>query len=171
MTFNFSVPTPSGPLDFQVEPGASLLFVGANGGGKTRLAVKIEIDLQHKAHRISAHRALNLNPLVPKISEQDALRGLTIGSPQKGWTINDRVNGRWGQKAAISLLNDYDFLLQVLFAEQSNTALTTHKNARAGNAQPALLTKFEKLVEIWDRILPHRRLNVTGDDIRVSATS
>jgi ABC-type molybdenum transport system ATPase subunit/photorepair protein PhrA len=50
MTFNFSVATPSGPMNFQVEPGTSLLFVGANGSGKTRLAVKIEDDLGDRAH-------------------------------------------------------------------------------------------------------------------------
>jgi ABC-type Mn2+/Zn2+ transport system ATPase subunit len=46
MTFSFSVPTPSGTIDFQIEPGTSLLFVGANGGGKTRLAVQIENELR-----------------------------------------------------------------------------------------------------------------------------
>jgi hypothetical protein len=66
------------------------------------------------------------------------------------------------------MLNDYDYLVQALFADQANTSLTTHKNARAGTGQPASPTKFEKLVEIWDRILPHRKLETTGDDIRAS---
>jgi len=44
----------------------------------------------------------------------------------------------------------------------------THKNVRAGNGEPAFATKFEKLVEIWDRVLPHRKLNITGDNIEVS---
>ena len=42
--------------------GSALIFVGANGGGKTRLAVLIEERLGASAHRISAHRALNMNP-------------------------------------------------------------------------------------------------------------
>jgi hypothetical protein len=67
-------------MDFQIEPGMSLLFVGANGGRKTRLAVKIENDLADRAHRISAHRALTINPSVPKITEREALRGLRIGN-------------------------------------------------------------------------------------------
>ena len=69
MSFDFTILTPSGEKQFQVEPGSSILFVGANGGGKTRLAVKIEDALGDRAHRISAHRALTLNPAVPKISE------------------------------------------------------------------------------------------------------
>ena len=63
--------------------GTSLVFVGANGGGKTRLAVHIEQALQLKAHRISAHRALTLNPNVAKISEKEALMGLRTGYPNE----------------------------------------------------------------------------------------
>jgi hypothetical protein len=68
------------------------------------------------------------------------------------------------------LLNDYDFLVQALFAEQANTSLVTHKNARAGSTVPPSLTKFETLIGIWDRVLPHRQLQITGDDIQASVT-
>jgi energy-coupling factor transporter ATP-binding protein EcfA2 len=95
MTFNFSVPTPSGITNFEVEPGTSLLFVGANGGGKTRLAVKIEDDLGAKAHRISAHRALTLDPSVPKVSERVALLGLRTGHAHEEAAIHNRIGSRW----------------------------------------------------------------------------
>jgi ABC-type glutathione transport system ATPase component len=168
MIFNFNIPTPNGPFSFAVEPGSSLLFVGANGGGKTRLAVKIETDLQLKAHRISAHRALTLNPSVTKISAKSAQMGLKVGVGSETAALYHRQGSRWQQRAAISLLNDYDFLVQALFAEQTNSALTTHKNLRAGLAEAVLATKLEKLAEIWDRILPHRKLEITGDDIQLA---
>src|SRR6266487_4328753 len=118
MTFDFSVPTPSGAIDFhfQVEPGTSLLFVGANGGGKTRLAVKIENDLGDRAHRISAHRALTLNPSVPKINERVALLGLRTRNAHEMAALNNRIGSRWQNNAAVSMLNDYDHLVQALFA-------------------------------------------------------
>lgn len=169
MTFDFSIPTPSGEKHFQIDPGTSILFVGANGGGKTRLAVKIEDDLRDSAHRISAHRALNLNPSVPKISEHIAVLGLRTGHAYEQANFNNRAGNRWQGNSATFLLNDYDFLIQALFADQANTSLQTHKNARAGTGQPASPTKFERLVEIWDRILPHRKLEITGDNIRVLA--
>lgn len=170
MTFAFSVPTPAGPRDFRVEAGTSLFFVGANGGGKTRLAVRIEEELGERCHRISAHRALTLNPEVAKVSERIALRGLRYGAIHEGAVLAHRTGGRWGSQAATQLLNDYDYLVQALFAEQANTSLETHKNSRAGNGKPATATKFEKLVEIWDRVLPHRKLEITGDNIQVSVT-
>ncbi|MBS0548175.1 MAG: AAA family ATPase [Proteobacteria bacterium] len=167
MTINFTIPTPSGPFQFRAEPGTSLLFVGANGGGKTRLAVKIETDLAERAHRISAHRALILNPDVPKISERIALYGLTTGHPHEGTSAAVRPGSRWRGNPAVALLNDFDFLIQALFAEQTNTALATHKTVRTGNTQPPALTKFEQLVDIWNRVLPHRQLDITGDNIEI----
>jgi energy-coupling factor transporter ATP-binding protein EcfA2 len=170
MTFDFSVPTPAGPRAFQVEPGTSLLFVGANGGGKTRLAVSIENDLGERAHRISAHRTLSLDPSVAKVSEFVALQGLRTGNPRKDSSIVHRPGSRWGSNAAVSMLNDFNYIIQALFADQSNTSLETHNNARAGSTATPTLTKFEKLVSIWDRTLPHRKLDITGDDIRASVT-
>ncbi|MEZ2329116.1 AAA family ATPase [Mesorhizobium sp. RCC_202] len=170
VTFKFSIPTPSGEMDFEVEEGTSLLFVGANGGGKTKLAVRIEDVLGANAHRISAHRALNLNPGIAKVSERIAILALRTGYPREDATLNHRIGQRWGSAPATQMLNDYDFVLQALFAEQANTSLETHKNSRDGNGVVARSTKFEQLIEIWDRILPHRKLNITADDIRVSVT-
>jgi recombinational DNA repair ATPase RecF len=145
MSFVFNVPSPHGPVGITLEAGTSAIFVGANGGGKTRLAVLIEQSSAPASHRISAHRALTLNPEVAKISEQMALTGLRYGNA----THLSRDTFRWQNKYATSLLNDYDFLLQALFAEQANTSLITHTNARANTLGQVNSTKFEDLVEIW----------------------
>jgi len=146
-----------------------MIFVGANGCGKTRLAVHIEDILSDRGHRISAHRALNLNPRVAKIGEREALFGLRTGNPAVNAHISHKASSRWQQKAAVSLLNDFDFLIQALFADQGNMALATHNRNRAGDHTLAEPTKFEKLAGIWERLLPHRKLVISGDDIRVSA--
>jgi ABC-type branched-subunit amino acid transport system ATPase component len=171
MTFEISIPTFSDEKLIQVERGSSVVFVGANGTGKTRLATHIENLLNLNAHRISAHRALALNPLVAKISEKQALLGLRFGyynDPNVG--IHYRSGHRWQGKEATSLLNDFDFLVQALFAEQANKSLETHKKVRSGDHTPAEPTKFESLVEIWERLLPHRKLHISGDDIQASAS-
>jgi energy-coupling factor transporter ATP-binding protein EcfA2 len=166
MTFTFSIPTAAGAFPISIEPGSSVVFVGANGGGKTRLAVMIEEALSLSAHRISAHRALTLNPAIAKISERQALAGLRTGNASVDAKAVHRIGNRWQSNMAVSLLNDFDFLIQALFADQANKSLNTHKQARAGvlAAEP---TKFERLVEIWERLLPHRKLDISGDDILV----
>ncbi|MEI3850025.1 MULTISPECIES: AAA family ATPase [unclassified Ensifer] len=167
MTITFDVRTPSGKQAMAVEEGTSTFFVGANGSGKTRLAAEIEEALGERAHRIAAHRALTLNADVPKVSEGQALKTLRYGTYFDGVSIHHRPGSRYGSNAATHLLNDFDALLQTLFAEQSNTALVTHKSVRAGGATSAEPTKFERLADIWDRVLPHRKLKITGDNVLV----
>ncbi|WP_202946573.1 AAA family ATPase, partial [Achromobacter arsenitoxydans] len=132
------------------------------------LSVHIENTFNLDAHRISAHRALTLNPSVPKISEREAIRGLRTGLNHASAGVQHRAGNRWQSKQAVSLLNDFDFVVQALFAEQANTSLATHKNVRAGTNQPPNPTLFERLTDIWQRLLPHRVLHISGDDIQVS---
>lgn len=152
----------------RIATGTSCVLIGANGSGKTRLAMSLENQLGDNAHRISAHRALTLNPLVPKISEIEAVRGLRYGYSGASSNLHHRHNHRWAEgKGATSLLADFDFLMQALFANQSRIALATHNDAHAGMLETPALTKFQELKQIWDDLLPHRTLVVEGDDIRV----
>ena len=192
MTFKFPIPGLDG--DISIEPGSSVVFVGANGSGKTRLAVYIESKLDLNAHRISAHRALTLNPRIAKINEQDALSGLRTGYPNEEATVEARVGRRWDNEEATFLLNDFDFLVQALFADQANLTLENHQKIEALYADPAnitqethqkvqalyvdqanggdhsvaTLTKFRRLVTIWERLLPDRQLHISGDNIQTS---
>ncbi len=172
MSFTFNVPAFSqDPVAIELKTGTSTFFVGANGSGKTRLAAQAETEWGEKSHRISAHRSLSLNPGVVKISEQKARSGLRFGSADsaKEYGSQVRTGHRWGNKAETALLNDFDFLVQTLFAEQSNVALRTHNAAHAGTLDKPELTSFQKLISIWNRILPHRTLQVSGDDISATA--
>lgn len=169
MTFTFQIPNSDQQTPIAIEPGSSVVFVGANGSGKTRLAVFIEDAAGIDAHRISAHRALRLDPAVPKIRGADALRKLRFGWDHENATIVHRATSRWADsKPAVGMLNDFDSLLQALFADQSVTTLDTHNQARSGTLTQATPTKFETLSAIWQRLLPHRQLIISGDDIQVS---
>lgn len=161
-------------MQFSLGAGETIIFVGANGRGKSRLTVHVENVLALDAHRISAHRALALNPDVAKISEKKALAGLRIGHPDEGSLerLNYRVTHRWGNKKSVHLLNDFDYLIQALFAEQSNTSLEAYNKVKPGatlSEDPIKVTKFDDLKRIWQTILPHRQLHISGDDILVSA--
>ena len=172
MDFSFSIPTPTPEvLTVMIATGTSAIFVGANGGGKTRLAVQLESELQASAHRISAHRSLSLNPAISKTSAAEALSGLRTGSTK--YNIGLRDHNRWRKKAATHLLDDYDFLVRALFADQSNTTLLAYDTYKPGSELTAgefKFTKFDQLIEIWRHLLPHRDLKVTGDDIKVQPT-
>ncbi len=172
MDFSLSVRNTSQvSTDLLLHSGSSTFFVGANGSGKTRLAVKAESDLGEKAHRISAHRSLSLNPSVEKISEGRARAGLRFGNADTAAGQEDSYRRifRWAQKSETILLNDFDFLVQTLFADQSNIALQTHNAVHAGITDRPAHTLLQKLTAIWGKVLPHRALKITGDDISVTA--
>ncbi|MFV9288044.1 AAA family ATPase [Citrobacter freundii] len=164
---DFNVPTGTGNLTIDIDFGGTIIFVGANGSGKSRLAISIEKSLGEQAHRISAHRALNLNPDVPKIREDNALKKLRYGDDWDGISILNRDNTRWRSKASSLLLNDFDSVIQALFAEQSKTALDSHHILMGKVSGEPKKSKFEKLNEIWEGLIPHRILVIDGDDVQV----
>jgi ABC-type lipoprotein export system ATPase subunit len=59
-TIQLAVPTPTGTLNLEFEFGSSIVIVGANGSGKTRLGVYIEESLAARdiVHRIAAQKTL-----------------------------------------------------------------------------------------------------------------
>ena len=154
-----------------LEAGKTTIIIGANGSGKTRLAVFLEEQLKEKAHRIAAHRALSLNPNVDKISETKARQYLTYGDSGDSVSISNRKYYRWKNNAPTSLLNDFDRLLQYLFAQQNNLAVENNQKLNRREKITNSKTKLDILQEVWERLLPLKKLHITADDIRVSSTS
>lgn len=156
-------------LELTLEAGKTTIIIGANGSDKTRLAVYLEEQLGEKAHRIAAHRALNLNPDVNKIPESKAKKYLTYGDAWDDISIYHRASRRWEGKAPTSLLNDFDYLLQYLFAQQNNLAVENHQKRNRGEEITNSKTKLDILQEVWERLLPLKKLHITSDNIRVSS--
>ena len=156
-------------LELTLETGKTTIIIGANGSGKTRLAVYLEEQLGERAHRIAAHRALKLNPDVNKIPESKAKKYLTYGDAWDDISIYHRASRRWEGKAPTSLLNDFDYLLQYLFAQQNNLAVENHQKRNRGEEITNSKTKLDILQEVWERLLPLKKLHITSDDIRVSS--
>ena len=156
-------------LELTLKTGKTTIIIGANGSGKTRLAVHLEEQLGEKAHRIAAHRALSLNPNIEKISEAKAKQGLFYGNPEWAKDISQRKSARWNNKSSTYLLNDFDRLLQYLFAQQNNLAVENHQKSKRGEEITNSETKLDILQEVWERLLPTKKLRITADDIRVSS--
>jgi len=170
LPFEFTIPGTTQSVLLQA--GVTTIFVGANGSGKSRLAATIEEAAGTKAHRIGAHRALSLNPNVPKISQEISRQTLRTGYTgdqllQDEQIIDVRRGSRWNSRSATHLLNDFNALLQCLFAEQNNIALETHYKAHEGKSFDLKLTAFQRLKAIWERVLPTKLLFPRGDTIEV----
>lgn len=156
------------PLGLKVEAGRSIIIIGANGAGKTRLGVHLEDAMATNAHRIAAQKSLTLNDAVQLISLERAEKALRLGNPD-GQPGHKAIQ-RWGRKPALHLLNDFDALQQTLFAEHNRVASEHLKQRKLNAATPIPTTKLENIKTIWDKLLPHRTLELFEATIKVRPT-
>jgi energy-coupling factor transporter ATP-binding protein EcfA2 len=164
MDKTFSLTLPSNVDGTQeITTTTSLLFVGANGSGKTRLGTWIELQSpqKQKVHRISAQKSLTMPDTTTPMSIDRAEKDLLFGHIDGGW--GHKQGHRWKSKPAISLLNDYQKLMVYLFSdytEESAKYLSASK-ASITRIEPPV-TKLDLVKATWERVLPHRELVLGG---------
>ena len=146
----------------------SLLVVGENGAGKTRLGTWIEFNSPHqdKVHRLSAQKSLAMPDSTTPKSIDLATSELWTGYERAFEQPNSHAykqGHRWQSKPAVSLLNDYHQLMVFLFSdhiEESAKYLAASKSSTNRVEPPK--TKLDVVKEVWERILPHRELVIGG---------
>ena len=94
-----------------IENKTSVVLIGANGSGKTRMSVWIEThNSQFYVHRISAQKSLNMPPLTRPSDLEKSQANLWFGSTvaDKNWS---KRNYRWKNAPEIHLLDDFAQLI------------------------------------------------------------
>lgn len=160
--FKLTLPNNNGGNQ-EIETTTSLLFVGANGSGKTRIGTWIELQSpqKEKVHRISAQKSLTMPDTTTPMSIERAEKDLLFGDADGQWS--HKQGHRWQSKPAISLLNDYQKLMVYLFSdhtEESAKYLSASK-ASVERVEPPI-TKLDLVKKAWEKILPHRELVLGG---------
>lgn len=171
---SFDVPTFAGTIQIDVAAGSSIVFIGANGAGKTRLGVFIDNNLSAsglEVHRIAAHRSLILNPAVVPPSLEIAQNRLLYG--YEGGGFQNKNGHRYGNKPETAMLSDFDHVLAALYAENNDVSIAYRQAALDGNGQfvPPKPAKIDLLKTIWERVLPHRELVVKSGNLKTKPPS
>lgn len=145
-----------------IETTQSLLFIGANGSGKTRLGTWIEINSPHRklVHRISAQKSLSMPDSTTPVSIEIAEKSLLFGNPD--WNYEHKMH-KWGHKPSTTLLSDYEKLMVYLFSDETeaNAKFKIAVKASTARVEPPV-TKIDLVKEVWEKILPHRELIIGG---------
>ena len=121
------------------EDKQSIVLIGANGAGKTRMSVWIdENNKRINIHRISAQKSLNMpksvSPTELSTAEEQFIYGTT--NENKEWLKNyGKKNNRWGNKPEIHMLNDFNALMVYLMTENYEKSIEYRKNHKEGNSQ------------------------------------
>lgn len=166
MSFKYWLPDKSGngvPVERTTENN-SVIIIGVNGSGKSRLGAWMERINLSEVHRISAQRSLNFQENIPlnnySLSEDRVFYGTD------GWNRETKIH-RWGPKPedfVIKLISDFDSILSALIAKYHNeTHLFFEKSKTAENkGEPHPHTPesiIDKLYNVWAEIFPHRNIS------------
>lgn len=155
-----------------IENKQSIVLIGANGSGKTRMSIWIDENNSNiQIHRISAQKSLNMSPMVSptelEIAEEEFLYGRT--ADDKNWLKTyGKKNSRWGNKPETHLLNDFDKLLKFLMTENYEKSIEYRENHKDGNTEFDNETRLEKIKEIWENVIIHRKLKIRAGKIEVT---
>lgn len=147
--------------EYDFEENQSLVVIGANGSGKSRLGAWIELNNSIFVHRISAQRSLIVPDFIQLKSYQQAFDELFWGDAKN--KQNNKAQ-RWNYgKFTTSLLNDYDKMLSTLFAKQNkiNNDFAMECKRKDIDGQPynkVPETEVDKIINIWKEVFPHREL-------------
>jgi ABC-type cobalamin/Fe3+-siderophores transport system ATPase subunit len=156
----------------EIEDKQSIVLIGANGSGKTRMSIWIEENNKDiPTHRISAQKSLNMplmvSPTELKIAEEKFLYGTT--DDNKIWLKGaGKKNNRWKNKPETHLLNDFNMLMEFLMTENYQKSIEYRELHKNGNVDFDNETRLEKIKSIWENIITHRKLKICAGKIEVT---
>ena len=174
--FKYWLPEGTGAKEIKTS-AYSVIFIGANGAGKSRLGAWIERKDKDYVHRIGAQRSLNFQESIPlksyKESEDVVMFGIS-DQPNKERKIfkYNSGNGSEDDKYVTHFFDDFTNVLSALIAKSNNENdkfIAECKEAeKQGKAHPHTPeTDIDKLVTVWSDIFPQRA--IIYDDSRFYA--
>ena len=147
----------------------SIVIIGANSSGKSRLGVWMENNNLNKTHRISAQRSLIFNKYIELKSYKQSQNLLTFGAETPRESHDLRWNTGWNGGEldyTTSMLNDYEYVLSTLIAIQTKQQDKFIKDCKQKESQgekhdevPEMI--LDKLKRIWNTIFSsHRTIDI-----------
>jgi hypothetical protein len=164
-----------------IECETSIVVVGANGSGKSRLGAWLEFSgpQKHLVQRIAAQRSLTFPDKTSPTSLEAATEAFHWAPKPANWTQQQydankdslRAQHRYGRPhddKEVGTLNDFDKLLTLLFSENySNLLARENEELRTGQLKPAQDSLLRRTQRLWEPLLPHRKLELSSGQVLV----
>lgn len=170
--YDYMLPDVTGKVINKKCENNSLIIIGANGAGKSKLGAWIEKHDMEKVHRVSAQRKLSFNEYIPLKTFEQATNILIYGQAKK----DPAKNLRWGgygnsAKLTATLIDDYECILSALFAKENiqYKEFVSRYNEQNNKGIPfneVSVTVIDDFQRIWNDIFPQRQIKF--DDGKVT---
>lgn len=143
-----------------IEGKTSVVLIGANGSGKTRMSVWIEKNNKSfNVHRISAQKSLNM-PTMTRPSDLDtSMANLLRGNVDKSNRAG-KYYYRWNMQPETHLLDDFSQLMEVLVTDDYLKSLQYRKEHKSGNNNFDNTTYLELVQRIWEDVIVNKTLYI-----------
>jgi ATPase subunit of ABC transporter with duplicated ATPase domains len=176
MDFTYYLPGPNNTRIEYNTSSNSVIIIGANGSGKSKLGAWIEKNYAQNTHRIGAQRSLEFGTYIKQMSYEQATNKLISGSEEQ--TQNHDHRWKWdGEKwdYTSALLVDYESVLSAVWAKQTKQESEYIAKCRerdhlgqSHDAVPEMVV--DKLSRIWSTVFPHRNIHFTDGKVTASFT-
>lgn len=173
MEYNYWLPKKNGKKEELKTENNSVVIIGANGAGKSKLGAWIEQQDFEKVHRIAAQRSLVFDENIRLKSYEEAKNMIFYGSNDKKLFDEKNKKWNWGKGYTTTELNDYNDVLAALIAMKNNQQdefiekfKETSEDEKNKLKNPE--TVIDKLKIIWNKIFPHR--SIKFEDGRILAS-
>lgn len=164
--YKYWLPDSNGQRCERTTRANSIVIIGANGSGKSKLGAWMERQGGVDVHRISAQRSLTFSEHVPLKSFAEAEGELLYGSSDKQfWNSEKGVRWDWGRGYTTKLIQDFDAALSALLA-QNNNEVQRHfvacREAEGRDERPphTPITSLDKLYKVWNEVFPQRQIDM-----------
>ena len=164
-SYKYKLPTINGESKEHTTNNNSIIIIGANGSGKSKLGAWIEGEDPLEVHRIGAQRNLNFKENIPLSNYDYAKNRIFFGTDNEHDILNKDKRSRWdyGKAYTTKLLNDFDIVLAALIGLYNNETSNYFNDCKVAEknnyTKPNIpFTVLDKLINIWDSIFPQRTL-------------
>ncbi len=176
MDFTYYLPGPNNTRIEYNTSSNSVIIIGANGSGKSKLGAWIEKNYAQNTHRIGAQRSLEFGTYIKQMSYEQATNKLISGSEEQTQSHDHRWKWdgeKWDYTSA--LLVDYESVLSAVWAKQTKQESEYIAKCRerdhlgqSHDAVPEMVV--DKLSRIWSTVFPHRNIHFTDGKVTASFT-
>lgn len=124
-------------------------------------------------HRIAAQKSLSIKESISILDNESAQTDLFFGNSTPQATKNVY---KYSSNPATNLLDDFNKALSLLFSEENKELQLAHKKDKQAikdntERPEPITTVVEKATDIWNELLPHRKIDLTGNGVHVNYES